>query len=281
MATQDEMEIFYNTVFEVDNEDTMVALLTQGFGTMAHFDRISLEDVTHMIASIRKPGGTIDIGGGFNIPNHGTGIAPELELLLKQFWLYTRRLYMTQRTPNFATGEGVPTLEGLKEYQDYVVTLKTKISRDIPQPSLFPGTGDRTKKWFESFDDWAALTLGSSGIPVLYVLHKKYAIEVHDNHWEAMDNPDLDFTARGQHPSLGVRATYWRSNNSIVWNLLKTLVHPIKDSTWIEPFETRKDGHGAYWALNLPPWAQVSPKHLKPVLIRSFKTSALMERIGT
>ena len=134
------MEIFYNTVFEVDNEDTMVALLTQGFGTMAHFDRISLEDVAHMIASIRKPGGTIDIGGGHNIPNRGTGIAPELEPLLKQFWLYTRRLYMTQRTPNFVTGEGVPSLDDLKEYQDYVYTLQTRNDKAIPQPGQFPGT---------------------------------------------------------------------------------------------------------------------------------------------
>jgi hypothetical protein len=95
------MKIFYNTVFEVDNEATMVALLTQGFGTMDNFDRISLDDVSHMIAIIRKPGGTIDIGGGHNVPNRGTGIAPELEPLLKQFWLYIRRLYVTQHTLNF------------------------------------------------------------------------------------------------------------------------------------------------------------------------------------
>jgi hypothetical protein len=145
----------------------MWALLTQGFGTMAHFDRINLSDVSHMIASIRRPGGTI---GNLNLPNRGTGIAPELEPLLKQFWLYTRRLYMTQRTPNFVTGEGVPSLDDLKEYQDYCYTLQTRNDRAIPQPGQFPGTGDKTKKWFEAFDDWAGLTLGSSGIPVLYVL---------------------------------------------------------------------------------------------------------------
>jgi hypothetical protein len=110
------------------------------------------------------------------------------------------------------------------------------------------------------------MTLGSSGIPVLYVLRKDHAIQVQDNDWEAMDNPDLDFAVHGRHPSLGVRATYWRSDNSIVWTLIKTLVHPTKDSTWIEPFESRKDGHGAYWALKFAT--------LGPGLTKALETNA-------
>ena len=182
MATQDEMEIFYNTVFAVRNEDTMVALLTEGFGTMEHFERIHLDDISNMIATIRKPGGTLD--GGL-IPNCGTAVAPELEPLLKQFWLYTRRLYMTQRVPNFVTGEGVPSLEDLLEYQEYIITLKYRDPKDVPQPGQFPGTGDKTKKWFEGFDDWAGLTLGSGGIPVLYVLRKDHPIAAAD--YESMN----------------------------------------------------------------------------------------------
>ena len=213
MATQEEMEIFYTTVFDVRNEDTMVALLTEGFGTMAHFERINLEDVSNMIATIRKPGGTID--GGL-LPNRGTAISADLEPLLKQFWLYTRWLYMTQRVPNFVTGEGVPTLDDLLDYQQYCFTMKYRDPKDIAQPGQFPGTGDKTKKWFEAFDDWAGLTLGSGGIPVLYVLRKDHPIAAADSEWSAMDNPDEDFAARGRHTCVGVRALFWRSDNSIV-----------------------------------------------------------------
>jgi hypothetical protein len=144
--------------------------------------------------------------------------------------------------------------------------MRYRDPKDVPQPGQFPGTGDKTKKWFEAFDDWAGLTLGSGGIPLLYVLRKDHAIADVDFAWHVMDNPDADFAARGRHPCTGVRAIHWRSDNSLVWTLLKTLVHPTKDYTWLEPFEATKNGHAAYWALKF--------MSLGPGLTKALESSA-------
>jgi hypothetical protein len=206
------------------------------------YNELALADITTACANIRKPGGMVVDEDGDLVPNRGQQVSVLLEKRLKQFWFFTRYAYMTQREPDWATGEGVPELAELSNLDSYLKSFP--LAKDVEKPPQFPGQ-DKARKWFEQFDTWAAKTLGPSGVPLLYVLRKESEIQDEDPGWYE-PNLKMDVALRGPH---GDDNIFWREDNTAVWDMLVHCLHPTKEYAYAQPFERAMNGNGAYTAL--------------------------------
>ena len=245
MTTPEEMELYYSTVLEIEEEETITALFEQGLDTMDGFNHLRLEDISRICSNIRRPGGMMVDDNGDLVPNRGTPISVLIETRLKQLWFFFRYAYMTQREPDFADDMDVPTLEVLADLDSWISSFDDP--KDVEKPPTFPGQ-EKAKKWFESFDEFADRTKGPSGVPLGYVLREQHHIPADDTGW-FLPGMDEDLFNRGRHPVAGVRAALWMADNTVLWNMLKHTVHPTNHFTWLKAFEKTKNGNAAYWAL--------------------------------
>ena len=238
------MEIFYNTVLGIDDDDIIIALFEQGLDTIDGYNALRKDDIVHVCNNIKRPGGMIVDEDGEWAPNRGTSISVLIETKLKHLWLYCRYCQLIQRQPNFANDDDLPTLEVLADLDSWINGFDDP--KDVEKPPIFSGQ-QKAKKWFEAFDEWASRTIGPSGLPLGYVLREQHQIPNVDPGWflPAMDE---DLFNRGKHPMIGNRAAFWKADNTVVWNMLKYCWHPTKDFTWIKPHEKTKDGNAGYWA---------------------------------
>ena len=59
MTTPEEMEIFYNTVLGIDDDDIIIALFEQGLDTIDGYNALRKDDIVHVCNNIKRPGGMI------------------------------------------------------------------------------------------------------------------------------------------------------------------------------------------------------------------------------
>ena len=180
MTTPEEMEFFLENVFEIDDDDIIIALFEQGLDTIDGYNNLELEDIPRVCNNIRKPGGMMVDEDGDMVPNRGTPISVLIEARLKMLWLYCRYCNITQREPDFDDDEDVPTLEVLADLNSWLKSFPD--AKEVEKPPQFPGQ-QKAKKWFETVDEWAARTKGPSGFPLAYVLREQHAIPDEDEGW--------------------------------------------------------------------------------------------------
>jgi hypothetical protein len=184
---------------------------------------------------------------------------------LKQLWFYFCYAYMTQRVPNFEDKDEVPSLAVLASLDFYVKSFP--LPKDVEKPPQFPGT-DKARKWFEQFDQRASRYLGSSGVPLLYVIRKESKIEEEDKGWYQLSlNEDL--ALRGPH---GNESMFWHEDNLAIWNMLMHCLHPTSSWTHIKPFQKKSDGHGAYTALKANMFGPEVTKTLRANAVKVIST---------
>jgi hypothetical protein len=181
---------------------------------------------------------------GDTVPNRRQPLSAPDEARLKQFWYYTRYVYMTQRTPDFDTGDGVPELEDLAKLN--VFRKNFPLAKDVDKPPQWPGI-EKARRWFEQFEKWASKSIEPSGVPLLYVIREDSDVdEDADEGWYQPNFHD-DLAVRGPHGNdLNM---FWEADNSTVWDMLVHCLHPTKDYASIKSFERTLDGHAAYYAL--------------------------------
>jgi hypothetical protein len=90
MATQEEMELFYVSVIGISNEDLVLALCEQGLDTIDNYNLLTIEDITRICSTIRKPGGMFVDDDGDWVPDRGLAVSAIEEKRLKQFWFFVR-----------------------------------------------------------------------------------------------------------------------------------------------------------------------------------------------
>jgi hypothetical protein len=167
---------------------------------------------------------------------------------------------MTQREPDFETGDGVIDLAELVNFDSYLKSFP--LAKDVEKPPQFTGQ-DKTQNWFEQLYTWAAkYSLGPSGVPLLYILRREEADIDDDPGWY---EPSLkeDIALRGPHSNDNV---FWHEDNTVVWNMLVFPLHPTKEYEYAQPFERAMDGNAAYNALKECMLGPPLPKHWKPKL---------------
>jgi hypothetical protein len=146
MTTPLEMEIYLNTVFNIDDDDLIIALFEQGLDTMESINMLKPEDIIRICSINRKPGDMILNEEGDLVPNRGQPVSAMLEKQLKQLWFFVRYAYMTQRLPDFETGDGAPELEDLAKLDVFISNFS--LAKDVEKPPQFPGI-DKGRRWFE------------------------------------------------------------------------------------------------------------------------------------
>jgi hypothetical protein len=243
MDTPEFLEDYFKIEFKIDDDDLIIALFEQGLDSLENFNLLTLADMTRVCDTIRKPGGMIVDDDGDLVPNRGQAVSAVLEKRLKQFWQYVRYAYMTQRTPDFLSGDGVPDLADLHNLDSYIKSFK--LPSEVPKPPSFPGISG-ARKWFERFDNWAEKCLGPSGVPLLYVLRMKSDIDDDDPGWYEPSLKD-DLALRGPHGAAD--NMFWREDNAAVWDMLANCLHPTKEYAHIKTFAKKADGHAAYVSL--------------------------------
>jgi hypothetical protein len=173
MSTPEEMEIYLTNTFQLDDDDLVIALFEQRLDTMKGYSMLTLDDITRIRSNVRRPGGMIIGEDGELVVNRGQQVSAVLEKRLKQFWFFVHNAYMTQRDPDFQTGDGVPELAELANLDSYRNSFP--LAKDVESPPQFPGQ-EKARKWFEQFDTWAGKTIGPSGVPLFYVLRKEAVV---------------------------------------------------------------------------------------------------------
>jgi hypothetical protein len=148
MSTEEEMELYFNITIGIEDDDLIIALIEQGFSTMANINTLELDDITRICNIIRKPGGMIIDENGVIVPNRGQPLLAPDEARLKQFWYFLRYAYMTQRIPDFETGDGVPELEDRARLN--VFCKNFLLAKDVDKPPQWPGI-EKAPCWFEQF----------------------------------------------------------------------------------------------------------------------------------
>jgi hypothetical protein len=149
MSTTEEMEIYLNTTFGIDDDDLIIALFQQGYDTMANINTLELEDITRICNIIRKPGEIIIDEDGDTVPKRGHPLLAPDEARLEQFWYFVRYAYMTQHVPDFETGDGIPDLEDLTKL--HVFCKNFPLAKDVDKPPQWPGI-EKARQWFEQFE---------------------------------------------------------------------------------------------------------------------------------
>jgi hypothetical protein len=147
---EEQMMDFYREVLQINDQALILDLMEQGLGLMAGYNQLTAEEVVRICQNIRRPGGTVEDEDGNTHPNHGTQVTILEEKRLKQFWYYRWYCYMTQRIPDFADADQIPTVSWLNQLDTFVNFFPS--SRDVIKPPIFPGT-DKAKRWYESFED--------------------------------------------------------------------------------------------------------------------------------
>jgi hypothetical protein len=241
MATPVQMKNFYTTVFQIDVDELIIALFQQDLNTIENYNLLTVEDITTACNNIKRPGGMLLDADGDLVPNREQQVSAVLEKHLKQFWFFIRYAYMTQRVPDFETGDGVPDLATPANLDSYKKSFP--LAKDVEKPPQFPGQ-DKAWKCFGQFDTWASKSLSPSGVPLLYVLKKEEA-DLDDDWYEPSLKEDL--ALRGPHGDDD--NMFWREDNTTVWKMLVFCLHPTKEYAYAKPFERVMDGNGAQNAL--------------------------------
>jgi hypothetical protein len=67
MATPEQMELFYTTVFQVDDVELVIAMFQQDLNTIENINLLTVDDITRVRNNIRRPGGMVqDEDGDIN-----------------------------------------------------------------------------------------------------------------------------------------------------------------------------------------------------------------------
>jgi hypothetical protein len=94
----------------MDDDDLVIVMFEQDLNRIENINLLTVEDITRVCNNTRRPGGMVLDEDGDLVVNRGYQMSLVLKKRLKQFWFFIWYAYMTQREPDFATGDGVPDL---------------------------------------------------------------------------------------------------------------------------------------------------------------------------
>jgi hypothetical protein len=218
------------------------AVLSNGLVSLNGFIVLTDDEVTHLIKSIRKPGGA----------DKGQPLPIMVERRLKGLWWMCHFKMMTARDPTVQDMTVAKTDEWAK---------KSTLMKD---PKDATGDGmDVTKyqenwpKIFEHLDDWIGQHYGtSSKAPLLYLCRSK------ENPPDGRDDPTSNYKSLREElvarcpmwvdwdavePFL--RPAYYEVENMKLWETLHKVFQSTSSYQYMKAYAKAKDGRGAYLSL--------------------------------
>jgi hypothetical protein len=92
-SDEEQMSDFYRKVLQINDDNLILGLMTQGLNTMAGYNQLTADEIVKICSNIRRPGGMIEDDDGHQQPNRGLqvtigGAALEAILVLLCLLLY-------------------------------------------------------------------------------------------------------------------------------------------------------------------------------------------------
>ena len=140
----------------------------QGMNEWNEFRILTDDEVTNLCRVVRKPGGTMtnplaaQAGQAATVPNLGISVSLRAENNLKLMCYFLRYKERTSRVINYATAVTLPNVRALREHRQWEDDHK-----DAEAPEI------NTKDWsktIEAIREWLRDTLGTTKIPLAYVI---------------------------------------------------------------------------------------------------------------
>ncbi len=219
---------------------------TQGYDDLDEFRVMSDHDVENLCKVTRRPGGTRTVQGN-QVANLGHNVSALAEQYMKLMCYYLKFQYQTSRAMTAVT----INKENVRKIKDH--KLWEESHEDLDPPTELPN-----KDWprnFDTIDDWLRGCLGSTGIPLAYVIREN--LDPADDPAGGADNwpsKQDELVARAPIRTVQNEVTTWNStyktDNRKVWEKLAVLMRKL-DYCWthIKKFHKSKDGRAAFMAL--------------------------------
>ena len=219
----------------------------QGFATLGDFRYLSDTEVENLCRAVRKPGGSIPnpnpgAGAPANIPNPGIPVPTAAENNLKRMCYFLRHRERTSRdtTAPDITLENIRGLIGYRRWED---------NHDDPAiPDLTFRDWTRT---IETIEDFFRGYLGSTKIPLAYVLREDRAVPANDPEGGYPTIQD-ELIARAPHhdgnnPPTFVQA--YKDDNVRVFELIASMTRDKDCWTYVQKASRTRDGRMAFYGL--------------------------------
>ena len=228
----------------VMTENLADAFIAQGLDTFKELSGITQDDVHQIVSIIRKPGGTIPNPASTaarppQIADPGLKVTYLQEKRLKCLVHYLKTCCRTQR--DFQPAEA--TREKLQE-----TALQKEIEEEIEKSTIVvPKKLSTSKKVRESLDDisnFLSKKRGKWGIYLAYIIRE-------NDHSDPTTLPDGPFATVDDEmieraPHSGAK---FKSDNVIVWNIVRDVFYDTEGWSWVSQFERKKDGRAAVQAV--------------------------------
>ena len=233
---------FLSNVLLFTTQTQRLALRAQGFASYSSLSALNVSQVSTLCQAIRRPGGQLRQGNrNINNPGQQVGMLSESRLTLA---VYAAGLYSSiNRVPQ---GENM-TMSHL----EYLRLHKSAIdSYTIPAALPELSKSFSIMKALESFELHLREHQGTTHVPLSYIIRKNVAPAALEDTQAllpfAESYNDLNAELIACTPHTG--PTY-ATDNAMVLKLLQQLVQTSSHVSSLKPFQSRRDGRGAYNAL--------------------------------
>ena len=222
----------------------------QGLGDLEVIKEMTDDEIETLCRLLRRPGGTVaNPAQGPNapdrIPNPGMPVACLAETNLKLLRYYLRHLVRISRTARAEdiTREKIRALSGLREWES------NYSEPDAPEGLINPKDWVRT---FEAIHEFLRTQLGTTGIPLAYVIRKDVSTKDEGND---PTFPSGYFThqdemiARAPIEANGQYTPTFVHDNQRVWDILAPLVRDELCWEYAKQGQRARDGRKAFMAM--------------------------------
>ena len=218
-------EVVHNvlTVCGVTTVGNRNAIIQEGFSTVAHFARVSPDEIDSMVKNLRQSRGN-------NQPGIRIGAIPAKNMKALVWWARDRK------RRGLAINGGDFDEEQLEEA---IVTMELEEVDDeakVEAPGMLKSADDWIT-WELSLSNYLRSIRGSSGVPLAYIIRKDDIDNVADHDFEN-ETERLIYQA----PHQGAN---YKADNNQVYRIIKSKVIGSDILKWIHPFDRNQDGRGA------------------------------------
>ena len=224
------------------------AMITEGLDCFDVLPDFTTEDIKALCYSIRKPGGQIEDPADVNalINNPGTSIPAIAESRLMTC-VYGAAIYTRIERPCDAVSLSKTRLTEFKNHKEAVD------NHDKPEPLQTISKTFGIMKLLEQFPTYLESKIGSGGVPLAYVI-RQHATPVlplpalaHGKPWSSEHTSLLEeLIAFAKHDG-----PTFQTDNATVYRLLQEVLAGTQHMSSIKPFQSKRNGRGAYEALTL------------------------------
>jgi hypothetical protein len=174
---------YLNAMIGINDAALVTAINGQGLEGFDDFLMLTEDDIGNICTNVRKPGGTIPNPAydpnnivpniPATIPNPGRQLGRVYEKRLKMLRYYVHHLQRIQRVivANQATLDRLVNCYRLKDAEDE--------DEDVELPQKLLKT-DKVRDVLEDIDNYLVRKLGSSGLPLAYVVREEVALPLVD-----------------------------------------------------------------------------------------------------